>query len=182
MKRILSLVGAITLLFVAVVFALQAPPSFPPLDWAKKAAASKPRMAILLEFGHKDFKATDWSGQAVVSGATVVHREGYRFRDDDKVQPASAKDGDVVISWKAKSRPPVRAPRDNPRSRNWSRSPPSASSCTWRTWTTKRRCRSSSTTASKRSTSTTFGLGSRKPFSMAAPSPGSLPRPSRLQR
>ncbi len=114
MKRILSLVAAVALIFVVIVFALQPAGSHPFVDWAKKAAPGKARVAILLEFGAKDIKATDWSGQAVVSGAKVVHREGYRFRDDDKVQPSDGKDGDAVISWKAKSRPPVRAPKGQP--------------------------------------------------------------------
>lgn len=109
MKRILSLVAAITFVVVAAIFALQPPASFPLLDWAKKASPGKPRVAILLEFGHKDIGGRDWSGQAVVTGAKVVHREGYRFRDGDKV---SGKDD--VISWQAKTRPPVRAPKGQP--------------------------------------------------------------------
>ena len=115
MKRTISLVATIGLIVVVIVFALQPQPSLPLLDWAKKAAPEKARIALLLEFGHKDVTGSDWSGRAVVTGAKVVHREGYRFRDADKVQAEPVdKDGATVISWQAKTRPPVRAPRGMP--------------------------------------------------------------------
>jgi len=66
-------------------------------------------MAILLEFGTKDIAGRDWSGQAVVSGAKIVHSEGYRFRPDDKVEAKGE-----AISWQAKTRPPLRAPKGQP--------------------------------------------------------------------
>ncbi len=106
MKRALTLGAAIALVLVVVAFALQPPASFPLLDWAKKAALGKPRVAVLLEFGHKDISGRDWSGAATVTGATVVHREGYRFRADDKLIGNSA--------WQTVSRPPVRAPKGQP--------------------------------------------------------------------
>lgn len=114
MKRILSLVAAIAVVLVAAIFALQPPPSFPPLDWAKKAPPGKPRVAILLEFGHKDVSGRDWSGQVVVTDAKVVRSEGYRFRDDDKILPASSLGTGTMISWRAITRPPVRAPKGQP--------------------------------------------------------------------
>ncbi len=76
------------------------------LQWAKKAKMDMPPVAILIEMGLKDTEPTDWSGKATVTGAKVVRREGYRFRDDDKlIEP----DG-----WQAKSRRPIRVPRNNP--------------------------------------------------------------------
>jgi hypothetical protein len=106
MKRVLSLVFAVALVLVVAVFALQTTSSYPLVDWAKKAPAGKPRVTILLEFGHKDISARDWSGQAVVTGAKVVHREGYRFRDNDKL---IAPDG-----WEASSRMQIRVPKGTP--------------------------------------------------------------------
>jgi hypothetical protein len=106
MKRILSLVATIALLAVVIALSMQPAPSFPLLDWAKKAKAEKARIAVLLEFGLKDDVGRDWSGDAVVSGAKVVHREGYRFRDDDALTKPSG--------WKAKSRPQVRVPKGQP--------------------------------------------------------------------
>jgi hypothetical protein len=114
MKRILLLVAAIAIVLVAVAFALQNSATYPLLDWAKKASAGKARVAILLEFGVKDVAGRDWSGQAVVTGAKVVHREGYRFRDEDRVSAEPGKDGATVVSWQAKTRPPVRAPKGMP--------------------------------------------------------------------
>src|SRR5712692_2605254 len=115
MKRILCMVAAGAVVLGAAAVALQNPAGYPLLDWAKKASAGKARVAILLEFGHKDISLRDWSGQAVVSGAKVAHSEGYRFRDDDKIhtQPVG-KDGAAVISWQAKTRPPMRAPKGQP--------------------------------------------------------------------
>jgi hypothetical protein len=106
MKRILSLVGALFFVIVALVYGLQNPQSFPPLDWAKKAAPGKPRVAVLLEFGQKDINLRDWSGQATITGAKVVQREGYRFRAEDKL---TGSDG-----WTASTHRPVRAPAGMP--------------------------------------------------------------------
>ncbi len=51
------------------------------LEWAHKAPKETPPVAVLIEMGLKDADAKSWSGNATVTGATVVHREGYRFRD-----------------------------------------------------------------------------------------------------
>jgi hypothetical protein len=76
------------------------------LEWAKKAPAETPPVAVLIELGLKDADAKSWSGTATVSGATVVHREGYRFRTGDKlVEP----DG-----WEASSHKPIRTPPNQP--------------------------------------------------------------------
>jgi hypothetical protein len=76
------------------------------LDWAAKAKGEKPPLAVLIEMGLKDKQPTDWSGQATVAGAKVVHREGYRFRKGDELLDPD--------SWKASSRRPIRVPPRNP--------------------------------------------------------------------
>jgi hypothetical protein len=76
------------------------------LQWAKKAQLPTPPVAILIEMGLKDTEPAEWHGKATVTGAKVVHREGYRFRADDKlIEP----DG-----WQAKSHRPIRLPRNQP--------------------------------------------------------------------
>lgn len=76
------------------------------LDWAAKGNHPTPPVSVLIELGSKDTEPTDWSGRAGVTGAKVVQREGYRFRQGDQlVEP----DG-----WKASSRRPIAVPRGNP--------------------------------------------------------------------
>jgi hypothetical protein len=55
------------------------------LEWANKGPSTKPPIAVLVEIGLKDTEPTKYALRAAVSGAKVVHREGYRFRDDDKL-------------------------------------------------------------------------------------------------
>ena len=62
--------------------------SLPVLDWAGKARAETPPAAVLVELGLQDKEPRDWSGKATVTGAKVVHREGYRFRADDRLSDA----------------------------------------------------------------------------------------------
>ncbi|HEV3259005.1 MAG TPA: hypothetical protein VG013_19190 [Gemmataceae bacterium] len=76
------------------------------LEWASKAKAETPPVAVLIEIGLKDSKPTSWSGRAKVSGANVVHREGYRFRDGDRLVGSDA--------WQASSRRPIALPPRNP--------------------------------------------------------------------
>jgi hypothetical protein len=106
MKRILSFVAALMLVLVAIAFALQPVSNFPYLDWAKKAAPAKAVATVLLEFGLKDIVSRDWSGSATVTGANVIQRGGYRFREGDKLVLPNA--------WEANSRPPIRAPKGMP--------------------------------------------------------------------
>jgi hypothetical protein len=54
-------------------------------EWAAKGDRRVPPVAVLIELGLKDAQATSWAGKAAVTGATVVHREGYAFRADDKL-------------------------------------------------------------------------------------------------
>jgi hypothetical protein len=94
---------------MAVIAALAQPKAAPRLlllEWAGKASAETPPTAILIEMGMKDAKASPWSGRAEVTGAKVVHREGYRFREGDKL---TERDG-----WVASSHRPLRLPPKNP--------------------------------------------------------------------
>jgi hypothetical protein len=76
------------------------------LEWAAKSSMDTPPSAVLIELGLKDTEPTPWAGKATVTGARVVHREGYRFRDGDKL---TEPDG-----WDASSRRPIRVPRMQP--------------------------------------------------------------------
>jgi hypothetical protein len=106
MKRAILLIAAVALVLGVSALAVQEKRSFPLLDWPAKATAEPPRVALLLEFGLKDNDARDWSGNAKVQGAKVVHREGYRFRSDDKLV------GD--FAWEASSHRGLRVPKANP--------------------------------------------------------------------
>src|SRR5260370_2689826 len=76
------------------------------LDWANKAAAGNPPVAVLIEFGLKDKEPTDYNSKATVAGAKVVHREGYRFRGKDRlVEPAG---------WGGPTHPPIPVPPGPP--------------------------------------------------------------------
>ncbi len=71
------------------------------LEWARKGSHEAPPTAILIDMGLKDAQVKSWAGKATVSGAKVVHREGYRFRTGDKlVEPDQ---------WQVSSHRPLRA-------------------------------------------------------------------------
>ncbi len=106
MKRALLLVAALVLVLGVSAMAVQEKHAFPLLDWAAKAPAGTPRVAVLLEFGLKDNDGRDWSGSARVAGAKVVHREGYRFREGDKLTDPNG--------WEASSHRGLRAPKGKP--------------------------------------------------------------------
>jgi hypothetical protein len=55
------------------------------LDWANRGPKDRPPTAVLIELGMKDKTPEKWPGRAVVHGAKVVRREGYRFRPEDKL-------------------------------------------------------------------------------------------------
>src|SRR5262245_28097045 len=76
------------------------------LEWASKAHNDKPPTAVLIEMGLKDETPANWSSRAAVTGAKVVHREGYRFRDKDKLIDPDR--------WEASSHRPLRLPKGNP--------------------------------------------------------------------
>lgn len=75
------------------------------LRWAKAGSASSVPVAVLMELGLTDSEPADWSGRASIRGGRIVHREGYRFRDNDAIQ------GD---SWSARSHRPIRLPKGQP--------------------------------------------------------------------
>jgi hypothetical protein len=107
MKRRYPLLLLVTVTMIAVAaLAPSRPSGLLLLDWAAKAKPEQPPVAILIQMGLKDQQPTAWSGAAHVQGAKVVHREGYAFRDSDKlIDP----DG-----WEASSRRPIRVPRNAP--------------------------------------------------------------------
>jgi hypothetical protein len=76
------------------------------LEWAGKSSMETPPVAVLIEMGLTDKDPTSWSNQATVTGAKVVHREGYRFRKGDKLV---GKDG-----WEASSHRGLRVPPRSP--------------------------------------------------------------------
>src|SRR5262245_45037957 len=111
-RRILLIVSATAAMIAIAALALQQRPSgLLVLEWAKKAPAENPPVAILVEMGlndYKTFKPRDWSGRATIKGAGVVHREGYRFRPSI---------GDKLIGtdgWEASSHRGLRVPPKNP--------------------------------------------------------------------
>jgi hypothetical protein len=109
MKRRLALLAAVLGIMAAVAaLALQKAPAdkLLVLEWAAKAPAEAPPTAVLIEMGIKDVEAESWSGKAAVTGAKVVRRESYRFRDGDKLLDP---DG-----WKASSHRPLMAPKNQP--------------------------------------------------------------------
>jgi hypothetical protein len=109
-RRSLLLVAALGIMAaVAAIGQQQKPPagSLLVLDWASKAARETPPLAILIEMGTKDAQPKLWSGKATVSGAKVVHREGYRFwpKEDMLIEPDA---------WQASSHRPLRLPKAQP--------------------------------------------------------------------
>src|SRR6476661_5525361 len=73
---------------LAVTLLALAPPGGQGLlvhEWAAKGDRRVPPVAVLIELGRKDTEVTAWAGKAAVTGATVVHREGYAFQKDDKL-------------------------------------------------------------------------------------------------
>jgi hypothetical protein len=85
MKRSLLLVAALAGMVAIAALAEGKKSRLLLLDWAAKAKVEKPPVAVLIELGLKDQETKPWPGQATVSGAKVAHREGFRFRGDDKL-------------------------------------------------------------------------------------------------
>src|SRR5579864_1777332 len=109
-RRALLLATAIGIAVFAAVYAQKQPANgkLLILEWANKSSLDTPPVAVLIEFGQKDTNPTDWSGKATVTGAKIVHREGYRFR---------SKDGDQLNEpdgWSMKSHRGMRVPPRNP--------------------------------------------------------------------
>lgn len=106
-RRIVLLVAALAAMIgLGALAGQKRPQNLLVLEWAAKASAEAPPTAILIEMGMKDEKPSPWAGRAVVQGARVVHREGYRFRAGDKLTDP---DG-----WQASSHRPLRLPKAQP--------------------------------------------------------------------
>jgi hypothetical protein len=106
-RRGVLFLAAVAAMIAVAALASRKKPGLLVLDWAAKATANTPPVAILVEMGLKDAKPSPWSGRVSVAGARVVHREGYRFRDGDKLVDPDA--------WEADSHPPLRSlPRNAP--------------------------------------------------------------------
>src|SRR5262245_22779660 len=106
MQRKLLLVASFTVMALVAAFAWQPPEAANPQRWASKAKAETPTVAVLLEFGVKDVNIRDWSGRAIVDGAKVVKRQGYRFRSGDKLHEPEG--------WEAFSHRAIRVPKGQP--------------------------------------------------------------------
>lgn len=80
------------------------------LTWAEKAKSETPPVAVLIELGRKDIQATPWPGKATVKGAKVVSREGYCFRENDKLIEPDAWEGSTrKLAGLGKSGPAINA-------------------------------------------------------------------------
>jgi hypothetical protein len=82
-RKTTLVLAAAAAMFAVALWAVQKTPGLLVLDWSAKAGAEKAPVAVLVELGLKDNKATAWNGHASVTGAKVVHREGYRFHAED---------------------------------------------------------------------------------------------------
>jgi hypothetical protein len=107
-RKLLVFSGAIAIFAAAIWGGQERPQRLLVLEWMSQSRASAPPTAILVEFGLTDVRPTDWSGKATVSGASIVGREGYRFRPtagDKLVEPNS---------WSVSSHRGMRAPPRQP--------------------------------------------------------------------
>jgi hypothetical protein len=105
MKRrvALALAATVAMLTLAAISSSPRKTSLLVLDWAVQSDAPKPPVAVLIELGVKDVEPRAWNGRATVTGARVVHKEGYRFRPGDRLVGG---DG-----WQASSHRGLRAPK-----------------------------------------------------------------------
>jgi hypothetical protein len=104
-RRHVLLLAAVAVMIGVVAIAQIKKSELLVLQWAKKAPAETPPVAVLIEMGLKDAKPRTWNGRAVITGAKVVHREGYRFREGDRLVEPDA--------WTASSHRPMRPPAQN---------------------------------------------------------------------
>jgi hypothetical protein len=109
MKRrlVLLLASAAAMLAIAALARQRPQPqTLLVLEWAARAKPEMPTVAVLLEMGLKDATPTAWAGRATVTGGRIAHREGYRFRGDDKLIEPDA--------WEASSHRGLRVPPRQP--------------------------------------------------------------------
>ncbi|HWG43089.1 MAG TPA: hypothetical protein VN688_09905 [Gemmataceae bacterium] len=105
-RNVVLVVAAVAAMIAVAAFAEKKPSGLLLLDWANRGAKERPPTAVLIEFGLKDKTPEKWSGRAVVIGAKVVHREGYRFRPADKLLDKDR--------WEASSHRGLRVPPRRP--------------------------------------------------------------------
>ncbi len=105
-RNLVLLFVALTAMIAVAALSEQKKSTLLLLDWANRGPKERPPSAVLIEFGLKDKTPEKWSGRAVVQGAKVVHREGYRFRPDDKLLDKDR--------WEASSHRGLRVPPRNP--------------------------------------------------------------------
>jgi hypothetical protein len=105
-RNVVLVVVAVAAMVAVAALSEKKKPGLLLLDWANRGSKERPPVAVLIEMGLKDKQVEKWSGRAVVSGAKVVHREGYRFRTDDKLLEPDR--------WEASSHRGLRVPPRNP--------------------------------------------------------------------
>jgi hypothetical protein len=118
-RNVVVVVAAVAAMIAVAALSEKKKPGLLLLEWANRGPKERPPAAVLIEMGMQDKievgskkkekinpRTRDWSGRAVVNGAKVVHREGYRFRATDKLL-----DND---RWEASSHPGLRVPPFNP--------------------------------------------------------------------
>ncbi len=105
-RNVVLVLAALAAMIAVAALAEKKPSSLLLLDWANRGSKERPPTAMLIEFGMKDKTPEKWSGRAIVSGAKVVHREGYRFRPEDKLLDKDR--------WEASSHRGLRVPPRNP--------------------------------------------------------------------
>jgi hypothetical protein len=105
-RSIVLVVVAVAAMVAVAALSEKKKPGLLLLDWANRGAKDRPPAAVLIEMGVKDKQPAKWSGRAVVNGAKVIHREGYRFRPDDKLSDPDR--------WELSSHWGLRVPPRNP--------------------------------------------------------------------
>ncbi len=105
-RNVILVLVAVAAMIAVAAFSEQKKSTLLLLDWANRGPRERPPTAVLIELGLKDKTPEKWSGRAVVSGAKVVHREGYRFRPADKLLDKDR--------WEASSHRGLRVPPRNP--------------------------------------------------------------------
>jgi hypothetical protein len=104
-RRLLLATATAIMVAVAAMSFQEKPADLLVLQWAAKSPPETPPLALLIELGRQDAKPAPWSGRAIVTGAKVVHREGYCFQAGDRLIDPD--------TWEASSHRPLRVPKNN---------------------------------------------------------------------
>jgi hypothetical protein len=105
-RNMVLVIAAVAAMVAVAALSEKKQPNLLLLEWANRGSKVRPSAAVLIEMGMKDKEPEKWFGRAVVNGAKVVHREGYRFRPDDKLLDPDR--------WEASSHRGLRVPPRNP--------------------------------------------------------------------